>query len=82
MLEYFKANFPSKYQKKSLRCTDCKEDKEDETETDEPKDTQQHNLTNCPAYQLLRLQHDLNTDIRIVNYFKAVIQRRTEETIL
>ena len=83
MLESFKANFPSKYQNESITCVECKaEYEEDETTTVKPKDTQLHNLTICPAYRELRLKYDLTSDIGIINYFKAVIARRTEKDIL
>ena len=83
MLETFKANFPSKYRNESLACKECKETNiVKETEINEPKDTQSHNLTTCVAYSQLRQQFDLNTDIGIVNYFKAVIKKRIYEDIL
>ena len=83
MLETFEANFPSKYRNESLACKECKTTNEDEgTETNEPRDTQSHNLTNCVAYSQLRQQYDLNTDIGIVDYFKAVIKKRLDEDAL
>ena len=78
MLKYFKAKFPSKYKNQSLRCKACTSDKQTNEQTDQPRDTQDHNLTSCLAYYQLRQQYDLNTDIGIVNYFKAVIKQRVE----
>ena len=78
MLESFKANFPSKYKNQSLRCKACTSDKQTNEQTDQPRDTQDHNLTSCSAYYQLRQQYDLNTDIGIINSFKAVIKQRIE----
>ena len=79
MLETFKCNFSNKYKTKSLACDYCTKNNPPTDQPDEPRDNQQHALTECPQYSDLRAQFDTRTEMGIVNFFRSVIQRRQEE---
>ena len=75
-----RANFPNKYKHESLECHHCRQNN---TQTDEqtanPLDSQSHLLESCPAYSDLRDQFDTETDLGIVHFFRAVMERRSKE---
>ena len=76
-----KANFPNKY-RYELGCPSCSDtNRGTDRETGTPIESQSHLLEACPAYSDLREQYDTETDLGIVNYFKAVMERRSEATI-
>ena len=80
MVEHVRGNFSSKYRGNSLACQAClKVNKEEKRMMDTTRDSQNHILYRCPAYDDLRLVHNVDTDIGIVQYFTAVIERRVEE---
>ena len=73
-----KANFPKKYNYK-LDCESCSElNKQTDTQTVTPTESQSHLIETCPAFDDLREEHDTETDIGLVNFFKAVMERRAE----
>ena len=77
MLETFKCNFSSKFKQKSRACDYCSSQ---ETElSDKPRDCQNHALIECPQYAEFRIQYDIQTDLGIVQFFRAVIDKRLEE---
>ena len=83
MLQSVKANFASKYRHKSLACESCRgTDRQTDSLTprpeNEPIDSQTHLLTSCPAFDDLREQYDTQSDLGLVNFFRAVIDRRIE----
>ena len=43
-------------------------------------DTQTYLLESCPAFSDLRERYDTDSDLGIVKFFKAVIERRSETT--
>ena len=82
MVESFKANFSSKFRGESLACQYCnKVNRQTDEGTYEPQDTQEHNLTECPAFRDLRSMYDTKTDRGLVQYFTAVVDRRKEDLI-
>ena len=77
-MEHVRANFSSKYKSDSLACQSCLKrnnatNEQTDTDTNIPRDCQNHILNQCPSYDDLRLQFDTETDIGIVNFFKAVM---------
>ena len=77
MVDTVRANYSNKYRRDSLECQSCRG-----TSTPEqmcPRDSQSHILTKCPSYSDLRLKYDTQTDLGIVKFFTAVVERRTEE---
>ena len=82
MIESFRANFSSKFRGESLACPYCnKTNRQTDKTRDEPRDSQEHNLTACPAFSDLRSMFDLETDQGIIQYFKSVVDKRTEDLI-
>ena len=80
MLQTVKSNFSSKYKHTSMSCQSCKGMKrETEDSEDDPIDSQSHLLTSCLAFSDIRDQYDTNTDLGLVKFFSAVIERRIEE---
>ena len=92
MIDCFKADFSSKYKHESLVCQYCKavnaqngDDCDGQNNeptnkgTEQPRDTLKHNLNTCPEFSDLRSQYDIETDIGIIQYFKAVADKRAEE---
>ena len=41
-------------------------------------ETQEHVATQCPGYYELRQEHDLETDVGLVNFYRAVMTARLE----
>ena len=84
MVEGMKANFPSKYRKnsESLKCVSCKDilpsNRSLNSTTDENLESQSHFLEICPVFSDLRSQYDTNSDLGLVEFFKAVVSRRVE----
>ena len=80
MLETFKCNLPSKYRKKSLACHHCRSTNlPTDKQTEQPRDSQFHALIACPQYDTIRLQYDTSTDLGLVQFFRAVLEKRLEE---
>ena len=80
MLETFKCNFPSKYRKKSLACQHCRSTNlPTDKQTEQPRDSQFHALTACPQCDTICLQYDTSTDLGLVQFFRAVLEKRLEE---
>ena len=83
MVQSVKSNFANKYRHRSLKCESCRgTNRQTDSLTpppeDEPIDSQTHLLTSCPAFDDLREQHDTQSDLGLVNFFRAVIDRRIE----
>ena len=77
MLETVRGNQPNKYRNSTLRCQSCKNMSIDiQTEN---RDTQTHLLEVGPAFSDMRGQFDLNSDVGIIGFFKAVISHRIEQ---
>ena len=74
MVETVRYNFSNKYRTDSLECQSCKAMTPGSEET--PRDTQSHLLTTCPAFSDLRTEYDTQSDLGLVQFFKAVIERR------
>ena len=81
----FKGSFPSYYRNRgiSLKCDMCKYILESNTTLDitceENMETQRHYLEFCPRVKDIKSQYDTNTDIGLISFFTAVLERRSEE---
>ena len=83
-MEHVRGNFSSKYKSDSLACQSCLKrnratDEQTDSNTITPRESQNHILNQCPAYDDLHLQFDTETDLGIVQFFKSVTERRIEE---
>ena len=80
MLETVRGNFSNKYKLTSLSCQSCKGIVDQNNATnEEPIDSQSHLLTSCLAFSDLRNQFNTDSDLGLVKFFTAVIERRKEE---
>lgn len=70
-------NFSQKYEKKSLSCQSCKN--MSNKESPPPEDTQNHVVSDCPAFEHLRVNRDMSNDADLAEFFKEVIKHRLEE---
>ena len=70
MVPKVKENFPSKFRNKYPTCSSC--------EQPESTDSQRHLVSDCPALRDIREQYDTETDLGIVEFFRAVIDRRIQ----
>ena len=69
-------NFPGKYKSKSLICPSCRNSN---TDIRNPKeDSQFHLMFECPTFEPLRMDKDLNNDEDLTSFFKEVIEYRIE----
>ena len=93
MVQGFRKNFPRKYKGKSLACQHClrlqstkptdtnpaTHSSPSEPPTQVPDDSQIH-ATVCPAYTDLHDRLDIvNSDSDIVEFFKLILERRSQE---
>ena len=80
----FKGSFPSKYRRqgKSLKCDMCKYILDSNTSLDSTcnanMESQTHYLEICPLVSDLKEQHDTNTDLGLLQFFNAVLERRAD----
>ena len=78
-----RANFSNKYKSDSLECQACvrtnKQTNNTMTGFKAPIESQFHILTSCPNYSDLRILYDTETDKGLVDFVKAVLDRRIEE---
>ena len=79
-----KGSFPSKYRKigVSLKCTLCTKLVNSSNNLDitseQNTETQAHFLEFCPQVSDLKEQYNTRTDLGIIQFFKAVLERRAE----
>ena len=73
---------PKKYKHKSLKCPSCAPQSDINSasidDIDQPNDSVSHLVSDCPAFADLRNVHDVQTDLGLVNYIKAVTEIRME----
>merc|ERR1711954_11585 len=80
----FKGSFPSKFRRQclSLKCEMCKHVLESNTTLDdtsvENMETQKHFLDFCPLVTDINAQYNTDTDLGIISFFTAVLERRSE----
>ena len=80
----FKGSFPSKFRGRgeSLKCELCKNILSTNTSLDdtseENTESQKHFLKFCPAVRDIESQYDTNSDLGIVQFFRAVLERKGE----
>ena len=82
MVEGIKGNFKDKYRKSntSITCPSCKQisnNNSGDKDVEKPKDTQNHLLEECVAFDEVRKSLDLETDSGLVSFFAEVVRRRT-----
>ena len=70
-------NFSQKCEKKSLSCQSCKN--MNNKESSPPEDTQNHVVSDCPAFEHVRVNRDMSNDADLAKFFKEVIKQRLEE---
>ena len=80
----FKGSFPTKYRKQgiSLKCDLCKQLFDDSTNSNDTLtefiESPTHYLEFCPLVSDIKEQHDTDTDLGIIQFFRAVMERRSE----
>ena len=85
MFGEFKGSFPTKYRRKglSLKCDLCKDifnsSSNLDVTTEQTMESQEHYLEMCPAVSDLKEQYNTRTDLGLIGFFKAVLQRRAEK---
>ena len=74
MVPTVRQNFCNKYMREGTHCRSC-------SESGKPAapDTQHHVIADCPAYEDIRDQFDMETDRGLVKFFKEVVKRRIEK---
>ena len=82
MVDTIRSHMPNKYKSRSLKCPSCApnylSNPASSDHPDAPNDSVNHLISDCPAFSDLRIAHDLQTDQGLVNYFKAVTERRIQ----
>ena len=84
-MDNFKGNFPSKYRKQgtSLKCKSCKNllpGNQSLNDTNEVNIEQQsHFLEICPVFSDLRSEYDTDSDLGLIEFYRAVVARRIED---
>ena len=84
MFGEFKGSFPSKFRRQgiSFKCEMCKHVLESNTTLDdtsvENMETQKHFLEFCPLVTDIKAQYNTDTDLGIISFFTAVLERRSE----
>ena len=84
MFGEFKGSFPSKFCRQgiSLKCEMCKHVLKSNTTLDdtsvENMETQKHFLEFCPLVTDIKAQYNTDTDLGIISFFTAVLERRSE----
>ena len=79
-----KGSFPSKFRKqgKSLKCEMCKNILQSNTSLNvtcsQNMESQNHFLEICPSVSDIKTQFDTNTDLGIIQFFRAVLERRAD----
>ena len=81
MVDKIKGNHKDKYRRKneSITCPSCKPQLEDDAVDDgkeKPRDTQNHLLEKCVAFEELRKSIDINSDAGLVSFFSKVVRLR------
>ena len=80
----FKGSFPTKYRKQgiSLKCDLCKHTFDDSTNSNDTLtefiESPTHYLEICPLVSNIKEQHDIDTDLGLIQFFRAVMERRRE----
>ena len=84
MFGNFKGSFPSKFRRQgtSLKCklceTNTKSSSNCDITTEENIETQSHYLELCPLVSDLKELYNTESDVGIIEFFRAVVQRRAE----
>ena len=79
MVKKIRKNYPGMYKGKSLACQWCLQNDDKYSTLEPPAHTQHHVYQICPAYQDLRDRLDIqNNDADIVEFFKIIVDRLTE----
>ena len=79
-----KGSFPSKFcrQGTSLQCRLCvnnvNQSSNCDNTTEENMETQSHYLELCPLVSDLKEMYNIESDVGIIEFFRAVVQRRAE----
>ena len=65
-------NFSRKYRRSSLLCPSCR------NTSNQKEDTQVHLIFECPAFEDLRKDKNMENDQHLTDFFKAVVAYRIE----
>ena len=85
MVATIRKNFSNKYKNSSLSCQSCRhipENSDTNTSkitTNRIPDTQIHVLYECRAFDHLRETLDTRDDLQLIQFFKRVVEERTNE---
>ena len=78
LVQTVRKNFSRKYRSPSLKCQSCSGPNESPNNQTLPEDTQTHLISHCSAFSDLCVEHDLDTDRGLAEFFKQVVNRRIE----
>ena len=87
MVNSVRGNFPSKYRRlgKSLSCPSCEEINDERSNLNitlnsqpNPRDSQFHILTECCAYDDLRVKYQNMSDSNLISFFQEVVEMRVQ----
>ena len=78
LVQTVRKNFSRKYRSSSLKCQSCPGLNDSQNNRTLPEDTQTHLINHCPAFSDLRVEHDLDSDKGLAEFFKEVVNRRIE----
>ena len=72
-------NFPSKYRNRSLTCQSCKS--MHDPFSIPPEDSQSHLILECPAFVNFREGKNMENDLHLAQYFRAIIKHRMDNNV-
>ena len=85
MVATIRKNFSNKYRNSSLSCQSCRHlpknsnNNASNITTNRIPDTQTHVLYECEAFSHLREQLDTRDELQLIQFFKQVVEERTNE---